>query len=337
MYLKNKIFSIFVLTLSLTDIAAQSSIKILEQGRKTSIRGLSVVSNEIIWVSGSNGSVGKSVDGGNSWQWITVTGYEKSDFRDIEAFDENTALMMGITQPAVILKTTDGGTSWRKVFEDTAKAAFFDAMSFYNPKEGFVIGDPVSGTNFYGLRTNNYGESWEEIKQFYQLDTLQNGEAFFASSGSNIKHIDKDKIVAVTGGTYSRLIASFIKPTQIPIIQGLAPTGANSIDIYKNKAAIVGGDFERDTLRMANCVLIHFSRKKLRIQSPQTSPHGYRSCVIYLDENNLITCGTSGVDISSNGGMNWQLISNESFNVVQKAKRGNAVFFAGTNGKIGRL
>ena len=70
---------------------------------------------------------------------------------------------------------------------------------------------------------------------------------------------------------------------------------------------------------------------------PEIGPHGYRSCVIYLSEETLITCGTSGVDISKDGGKNWLLISKEGFHVVQKSKNGHAVFLAGSNGRIAKL
>ena len=126
-----KIFSLaaFVL-LAFTVTAQQPTIKILESGKRVSIRGLSVVSDQVIWASGSGGTVAKSVDGGNTFTWMKVPGYEKTDFRDIEAFDENTAIIMGITAPAVLLKTIDGGKNWKKVFEDTTKGAFWDAMDF---------------------------------------------------------------------------------------------------------------------------------------------------------------------------------------------------------------
>jgi hypothetical protein len=51
----------------------------------------------------------------------------------------------------------------------------------------------------------------------------------------------------------------------------------------------------------------------------------------------LVTCGTSGVDVSGDGGLNWKLISNESFHVCAKAKKGNAVFLAGKDGRIAKL
>jgi len=112
------------------NIFAQS-IEILTTGTKTSIRGLSVVDNRTIWVSGSNGKVGKSLDGGISWIWMTVKGFEKTDFRDIEAFDDKTAVIMGIAEPAYILKTFNGGESWKLVYTDSTKGIFLDAMDFF--------------------------------------------------------------------------------------------------------------------------------------------------------------------------------------------------------------
>src|ERR1700730_8910569 len=83
-------------------------IQLLTSGTKTSIRGLSVVNDRVIWVSGSNGYVGKSIDAGKTWKWIIVKGFEKRDFRDIEAFDAATAVILSVAEPANILKTIDG-------------------------------------------------------------------------------------------------------------------------------------------------------------------------------------------------------------------------------------
>src|SRR6185436_20080624 len=101
--------------------AQTPSVEILTSGTKISIRGLSVVNDNIVWVSGSKGTVGKSSNGGRTWKWISVKGFEKADFRDIEAFDASTAIIMGIADPAYILKTTDGGESWKVVYENKTK------------------------------------------------------------------------------------------------------------------------------------------------------------------------------------------------------------------------
>src|SRR5689334_985623 len=76
------------------------TIEILTQGTKTSIRGLSVVNDAVAWASGSNGTIGRTGDGGKTWKWLTVKGFEKRDFRDIEAFDATTAIIMAVDAPA---------------------------------------------------------------------------------------------------------------------------------------------------------------------------------------------------------------------------------------------
>ena len=111
-------FKIIVCLLSLCaygSVYAQS-VEVLTTGTKTSIRGLSVVNDRVIWVSGSNGMVGRSVDSGKTFTWITVKGFEKSDFRDIEAFNETVAVIMAISEPAYMLRTIDGGANWKVVY-----------------------------------------------------------------------------------------------------------------------------------------------------------------------------------------------------------------------------
>ena len=335
-----KIFSVIAGVFVISTLWAQPSIKILESGKRVSIRGLSVVSDEVIWASGSGGSVARSVDGGNTFTWMKVPGYEKNDFRDIEAFDENTAIIMGITQPAVLLKTKDGGKSWNKVFEDTTKEAFWDAMDFSDRNNGVLIGDPLKHNFFLGT-TKDKGESWQIVPGDLTKETFStpnDGEAFFASSGTNIKMLGIHPIF-VSGGKSSRLFLKPKDPNSLPIMQGKESTGANSIDLYEfSKGVIVGGDFTRDTISNNNCVLFSINKDvTATFRIPKTPPHGYRSCVIYLNKKKLLTCGTSGVDISKDGGNNWELISKEGFHVCQKSKQGKAVFLAGGNGRIAKL
>ena len=334
-----KIFSLIVLAgISIAAGAQQSTIEILQSGRKTSIRGLSVVNDHIIWASGSQGSVARSVDGGKTFTWLTVPGYEQNDFRDIEAFDAGTAIIMAITKPAAILKTTDGGKNWRKVFEDKTEGAFFDAMDFSDTQNGVLLGDPVDDMVFIA-QTQDQGEHWTVLSPGRMGVSAMKGEAFFASSGTNVKSTGggNPHFVFASGGSASRLFQG-ASSDFLPIMQGKSSTGANSIAVFTNrKAVVVGGDFSKDNIPSDNCVLIDLgadNKNKFRI--PQTPPHGYRSCVIYLNRNQLLTCGTSGVDFSNDGGKNWERISRESYHVCQKAKKGKAVFLAGANGRIAR-
>ncbi|MEO8111410.1 MAG: oxidoreductase [Ginsengibacter sp.] len=315
-----------------TNVRAQQ-IKILTTGTNTSIRGLSVVDDRIVWVSGSNGKVGRSLDSGNTWKWIQVKGFEKTDFRDIEAFDETQAVIMGISEPAYILRTIDGGENWKVVYENKTKGMFLDAMEFWNIQSGIVLGDPIEG-KFFIARTFDGGTSWRTIPE-KNNPVADSGEACFASSGTNIRKLGNDAACFITGGLRSRL---FIKDKKIdlPILQGKETTGANSIAIKNKKTFIVvGGDFNAPTSSNKNCVLTTDAGKNWSY--PSTAPHGYRSCVEYLEKNKWITCGLTGVDASNDNGHTWNLISKESFHVCRKAKVGKSVFFAGGKGNIGKL
>lgn len=319
--------------------AQKPVVEVLTSGTKTSLRGLSVVSDKIIWVSGSKGTVGKSTDGGITWEWITVKGFEKTDFRDIEAFDNNTAIIMGVAEPAYILKTTNGGESWKIVYQNSAKGMFLDAMEFWNTNAGVVIGDPIDG-KFFIIRTFDKGNTWQEIP-FENRPVADSGEAFFAASGTNIRVLDRDEAVFVSGGVSSKLYSKK-EPVVLPIIQGKETTGANSIAVWDtdklkggNRMVIVGGDFNADTLSHNNC--FYTTNKGKDWVKPSTPPHGYRSCVEYYSKTKLISCGLTGVDYSANGGNDWLWISKESFHVCRKAKSGDTIYLAGNNGKIGKI
>jgi hypothetical protein len=309
------------------------TVKLLTSGTKTSMRGLSVVTDKIVWASGSNGTVAKSIDGGETWQWLTVKGYGKTDFRDIEAFDEKNAIIMGIDSPAIILKTINAGETWIEVYRNDTKGMFLDAMDFINEKEGVVIGDPINNL-FFAAHTKDGGQTWQEemaSKKIY----ANKGEAAFASSGTNIRKLKNGNNIFVSGGLSSHLFIGNMAKT-LPILQGKESTGANSIAAKDNKLFIVvGGDFNTKDSITKNC----FITKDAGIKwvAPLVAPTGYRSCIEYLYKQTWITCGINGVDITNNDGTNFKQISNTSFHVCRRAKKGTAVFFAGGGGKIGRM
>ncbi len=315
--------------------AFAQTVQLLVTDEKTSLRGLSVVSNNIVWVSGSNGTVGKSIDGGINWQWFTIKGFEKTDFRDIEAFDAKTAVIMGIDAPAYILKTIDGGESWNVVYENKTKGMFLDAMCFWNINSGIVIGDPIDNKIFI-LRTFDGGNKWQTIPE-KNYPVADSGEACFASSGTNIAALNLSETVFVTGGMRSRM---FIRNNkfEMPLLQGKETTGANAVAVKhakkKTTVIVVGGDFTTKDSAFKNCCIT--SNNGYTFSVPAIAPHGYRSCVEYLNKDNWITCGLNGIDYSNDDGKTWVWISKEGFHVCKKAKKGSAVFFAG-NGKIGKL
>lgn len=316
------------------------AVEVLTTGTKTSLRGLSVVNDNVLWVSGSQGKVGRSTNGGKNWKWMTVPGFEKAEFRDIEAFGPNTAIIMASGDSAYILKTIDGGDNWRIVYQNFTKGMFLDAMDFYTPEHGIVVGDPVNN-RFFIAETKNNGDSWEQTNLQHPGAVADSGEAFYAASGTNVRLFPDGSFYLASGGKASRLITR-TSATALPLVQNTPASGAYSIAVYKRSQktkrthiVIVGGDYTRDTSNIQNCIFSVNNGKTW--QRPKTPPKGFRSCVEFITDEALIACGTSGVDLSYDAGRRWTNISGDSYNVCRAGKFSNVVFLAGNNGTIGKL
>lgn len=328
---------LIVFIVSLQQLSAQQ-IKILNAGN-ASLRGLSVVNNEVVWASGSNGTVFKTTNGGKSFDVIRPKGFEKRDFRDIEAFDSLTAMIMAVDTPALILKTTDGGQTWKKVFEDKRPGMFLDAMDFQG-SSGVVVGDPIDGKMFRAY-TFDQGESWTIDENAPQLTA---GEAFFASSGSNVKLISSkatkklkaaDKGVFVSGGIRSRFFLG-AQSYLIPLQQGKNSTGANGFAFKPNShyGFICGGDFSDPKRSDSSMVLFQMKKRKVEFSFPATLPSGYKSAVAFVKEYVWVSCGTSGIDLSTDNGKNWKKISDLPFHVTNAVYGSGKVWLAGPKGSI---
>lgn len=327
--------TLFISFLMLAGIwGSAQEIKILTHGTQTSLRGLCPVSDQVIWASGSSGYVGLSVDGGSNWKWMQVKGYEKTEFRDIAAFNEKSAVIMGITEPAVILRTDDSGNSWSLTFADSSKGAFFDAIDFKDNKSGILIGDPLDG-RVYLASTQDGGKSWKLLNH-QERPVVEPGEACFASSGSNIILQKKKKFIFITGGLSSHLYMGNTR-VNLPLLQGRETTGANAI-AQKNRTSfvVVGGDFmNKDGYSGGVCAYTKDGGKSWLL--PVETCHGYRSAVEWIGKNSWITCGLNGVDISKDGAKHFKQISKIGYNACKRAAGGKRVFFAGSNGRVSAM
>lgn len=328
-----RLTQILLLILAAIQSGRGQHIELLNTGCSESLRGLSVVSPAVIWASGSHGTVGKSLDSGRSWKWATIKGFEQTDFRDIEAFDATSAVIMGTGDPAQILRTSDGGETWKLVFNMSKPGIFLDALEFWNEQSGIAVGDPLNGKLFM-LRTFDGGFHWQPLPEG-NLPLADSGEALFASSGTNIRKLNKQEAVFVTGGLKSRF---FFRNSSValPLTQGIESTGANSLAVKGGRTlVVVGGDYMKAQDTTGNCA--YSKNGGLHWQKPIQAPRGYRSCVEHVKKNLWICCGINGTDISNDDGVNWKPLSDEGFHVCRKSKTGSAVFFAGATGKIGVL
>lgn len=350
-----KVFVILTFFALPSRLLGQTRIELIDSSQVgCSFRGLSVVTDKVVWVSGTKGTVGRSVDGGQTWTWMQVLGFEKSDFRDIEAFDKNRAVIMASGTPAVILKTEDGGQTWKLVFKDDRPEMFLDAMDFWDNKHGIMVGDPING-HFVLMQTNDGGSSWKMLDSAFCPVSLDS-EAVFAASGTSLRCWGKDEFGFVTGGGVSRLVlgkqllAAFTF-VELSIPQGYSSAGAFSFSKGKHYFKVVGGDYLCDT-----CVLVNSCNifKSDGLYSKPVAGSVYTSCIelthgIIKSENGIlysVVTGTSYTEVTHEVFVNQHgiyiypcLTFSIGFNVVRqsKAKKGKAVFLAGSKGRIGKL
>lgn len=358
MYRYLHLFILMGLTLVCQQVKSQFSIELVDSSQgQTSFRGLSVVTDKVVWVSGSRGTVGLSKDAGKSWKWMQIPGFEKSDFRDIEAFDKNTAIIMASGTPAVILKTVDGGENWKVVFRDNRPEMFLDAMDFWDKKRGMLVGDPIN-RRFVLLETTNGGDSWRMLDSTL-CPEAHDSEAVFAASGTSLRCWGKNKFGFVTGGKVSRLIKGVatgkLEDYHLDnMIQGKSSQGAFSLVYDSKRFLITGGDYLCDTCMCQTSCFLHPDSMNC---VSAFSNVGYASCAEYIGEwtsgpRRIGYAPTLSYIITGNGATilvidiahcfgstckNEKI--NMGFNVVRKskAKKGKAVFLAGSKGRIAKL
>jgi photosystem II stability/assembly factor-like uncharacterized protein len=301
------------------------------------LRGLSVVNEKIIWASGTGGTFLKTTDGGKTWKIGKVPDAEKLDFRDVEAFDANTAYLLSIGdgENSRIYKTTDSGESWKLQFKNTNPKAFYDCFGFWDKTHGIAMSDPVDGK--YLLLKTDEGENWQTLENVL-MPPAKNGEAAFAASGTCLITEGKNNVFLVSGGNDARVFASISRGkswivSDTPIVKGTSGSGIFSIAMLDSKVGVIaGGNYEKPNEITSN---LAFTNDLGITWTLGKGLNGYRSGVAFIDKNTLLAVGSSGSDISYDGGKTWSNLDKENYNAVQ-AKGKKAIWAVGANGLIAR-
>jgi photosystem II stability/assembly factor-like uncharacterized protein len=308
---------------------------------KASLRGLSVVNEKVVWASGTGGTVTRTIDGGKTWKVMTVPGAEKLDFRDIEAFDANTAyiLSIGNGENSRIYKTTDGGQNWQLQFKNSNPKAFFDAMACWDREHCIAMSDPVDG-KFPLISSKDGGANWQPMDTS-KMPRAKEGEAAFAASGTCLITQGTTNAFLVTGGSEARVFRSTDRGlswtvADTPIVHGTSGSGIFSIAMFDhNNGVIVGGNYEKPSEKSGTIATTTDGGKTWK-QDKELG--GYRSGVTYIDDNTLLAAGTNGADVrmkikplsASNSGdvhnLNLNAIGSKGKNSIWAVGPAGAVF-----------
>jgi photosystem II stability/assembly factor-like uncharacterized protein len=303
---------------------------------KADFRGLCVVSPNVAWVSGTRGTYARTTDGGQTWSVATVPGAEKLDFRDVKAFGGNSAYLLsaGPGDASRIYKTIDGGKAWVMQFRCADRAAFFDAIAFWDEKTGLALGDPVDG-RFQLLATEDGGAHWKPLSA-KALPPALPGEGAFAASGTClVTHGETDAWFATGGAKSARVFRSRDRGrswevSETPVAAGTESAGIFSIAFRdRDHGMIVGGDYRKPNDVGATAAITSDGGKTW---TPLETRLPFRSAVAWAKDRWLVV-GTSGSHTSGDDGATWKQLDQENYNSVGFTRTGEG-WAVGPKGRI---
>ena len=237
--------------------AAQSGPRVELSRTTENLRGVSAVSREVAWASGTHGTYLRTVDGGLNWTPAQVPDAANLDFRAVVAFSADEAFLMsaGLGELSRIYHTVDAGQHWQLEFTNTNPQGFFDSMAFWDSTHGIVLGDPIadeSGKLKFEVLLTEDGQTWHGLPSLQIPDALE-GEGAFAASNSCIALLggaDDPNIWFATGGKTARVFHSpdhgqIWEVFSTPILHGADSTGIFSIAFRDPlHGVIAGGDYK---------------------------------------------------------------------------------------------
>ncbi|MDX1445014.1 hypothetical protein [Lishizhenia sp.] len=193
-------------------------------------------------------------------------------------------------------------------------SVFLDVLDMTSTGVAVMMGDPVNG--FFSLYCSfDYGNTWSNMS--YMIPA-PDGEFGYAASGSTLKMLSDTSFVFVTGGSKSVFYTvSFKKSefvelkytkTEMPFESGEGSGAFSMTSIDDSTFVVVGGNYTEPGKRKKTCFV---SSDKGQTWKPSDKmPNGYRSCVIYDEENEILYCsGRNGIDYSLDGGKRWKSLS----------------------------
>ena len=293
----------------------------------------------VVWASGSNGAILKSLDEGKTWQRLHVKDGDALDYRGIVAINASTAYLMSIGEgeQSRIYKTTDGGDTWNLQYSDTRKEFFLDTIACRSEKECFALGDPING-KFLILKTAD-GEHWNPLPTD-NMPAALGGEGAFAASNSCLTLSGDKEVFFATGGPAARVFHSTDggltwTVARTPVLQGNPSSGAFSLGFDGDKHLIaLGGDYK--VVDNPDRVSAYSTDSGLTWQLAARQPSGFRSALAHVRDGYWVAVGPTGEDITNDEGIHWKHTDSLNLNAVVVLDSGTG-WAVGPRGTIARL
>lgn len=302
-----------------------------------SIRAIEVMGEDVVF-AGSNGAYGIYNSGKDEVRVDRQQyGSVYPEFRAVAGTSED-IFLLSVGNPGLLYKT--GNSGLELVYKEEHEKVFYDAMTFWNEKEGIAMGDPVEDCLSI-IITRDGGHTWKKLS----CDLLPNaaeGEAAFAASNSNIA-VQGEKTWILSGGALSRIFYSPDKGRswevfETPLVQGKSTQGGYSLDFYdEQQGVIIGGDYTAPEENSANKAITTDGGKTWKLIAEGEDP-GYKSSIRYVPGGGgkeIVAVGSTGISYSSDKGESWKEISEEGFYTIRFVN--DSVAYAAGKNRLAKL
>jgi photosystem II stability/assembly factor-like uncharacterized protein len=165
---------IFSLFLQLPSIKAQSGWILQPSISSMSYSKIKFINSQTGFLIGYSNKIFKTTNSGMTWSDYIVSD-SVNELRDIFFVNQTTGFIAGgmvlvpPTSPlyaaSIVLKTTDAGNSWIKVYYDTNQNVqkHFSTITFSDQNTGYVGGGLYASGQNYLFKTTDGGNNWTEI------------------------------------------------------------------------------------------------------------------------------------------------------------------------------
>jgi photosystem II stability/assembly factor-like uncharacterized protein len=282
-------------------------------GTDSELRGLAVLDTKHAWASGSGGTIVRTRDGERWERLAPPAGGEKLDFRDVEAIGGDAVVLMsaGSGDAARIYRSTDGGASWTISDTNPDKDGFYDALAFWDAKNGMVMGDPVGG-RFVVRVTADGGATWRVPDGLSTPAALPN-EGAFAASGTCLFALKggQDAWFVTGGASVARVFHTMDRGRTWTAANTPAPNGNASSGLFSvafldaRRGFAAGGDYKQPAFQGLNGIRTEDGGATWT--PAPLSVTGFFSAVAPVPgaQDELVAVGLAGEAASHDAGRTW--------------------------------
>jgi len=323
---------------------APPTLEAQESGTEALLQAVSPVTDDVVWVSGHQGTYSRSVDGGTAWETAVVPGADTLQFRDVHAASASEAWLLsaGPGELSRVYHTSDSGTTWTLQWTNPEPDGFYDCLDFWDSKRGALYGDAVDG-GLRIMRTEDGGDTWVRVSAD-ALPPAGEGEGGFAASGTCLVAGDNGRGWISTGNAnpsrvlitsdYARSWQAYGQP-----IPGGSGGGLFSISFRDAQDGVVfGGSLNRDTEPGPRVAVSNDGGLSWTIGGEPTIDGAIfgGTWVPGTDVPLAVAVAPTGADYSLDGGKSWLSLDTEAYWGIGFAST-NAGWLVGPGGRITKV